>query len=157
MEKATFAAGCFWGVEETFRCTKGVSETEAGYTGGKTDNPTYEDVCSGMTGHVEAVQLEFDQEIISYEELLDVFWGLHNPTTRNRQGPDYGSEYMSVIFYHSEEQKIKAEKSRKELQASGQHGDLKIVTTIEKAGPWWPAEAYHQKYVMKKGGGSCRV
>lgn len=157
MEIATFAAGCFWGVEETFRCTKGVKETEVGYTGGHTKNPTYEDVCSDTTGHAEAVQVKFDPNEVSYDELLNIFWENHNPTTMNRQGPDVGSQYRSVIFYHSEEQKKEAEASKKKLQESGKYGDKEIVTEIVEAGPWYPAEEYHQKYVMKKGGGSCHI
>lgn len=157
MEIATFAAGCFWGVEETFRCTKGVQETEVGYIGGHTERPTYEDVCSGTTGHAEAVRVTFDFAEISYESILQIFWDNHNPTTRNQQGPDFGSQYRSVIFYHSEDQKKIAEASKQKLQESKNHGDKEIVTEIVEAGPWYPAEEYHQKYVMKKGGGSCHI
>lgn len=157
MEIATFAAGCFWGVEEMFRCTRGVKETEVGYTGGHTENPTYEDVCSDTTGHAEAVRVTFNPTEISYDEVLKIFWDNHNPTTRNRQGPDVGSQYRSVIFYHLEDQKKAAEASKKKLQESGKYSDKEIVTEIVEAGPWYPAEEYHQKYVMKKGGGSCHV
>lgn len=157
LEAATFAAGCFWGVEETFRCTEGVVETEVGYTGGDFDNPTYEDVCADKTGHAEAVQVKFDPSVISYEDLLGIFWKAHDPTTLNRQGPDVGAQYRSAIFYHSDEQKRLAEKSRKELVETGEYAEGDIVTEIVSAGKWWPAEEYHQKYVMKKGGGSCAV
>lgn len=157
MEIATFAAGCFWGVEETFRCTKGVKETEVGYTGGTKKDPTYEDVCTGGTGHAESVRVTFDPAEISYDELLQIFWSNHNPTTRNQQGPDFGSQYRSVIFYHSEDQKKLAEASKQKLQASEKYSNKEIVTEIVEAGPWYPAEEYHQKYVMKKGGGSCHV
>lgn len=157
METATFAAGCFWGVEETFRCTKGVKETEVGYTGGHTEAPSYEEVCTDGTGHAEAVRVVFDPNEVSYDDLLNIFWENHNPTTRNRQGPDVGSQYRSVIFYHSEDQKKAAEESKKRLQESGKYGDKEIVTEIVEAGPWYKAEEYHQKYVMKKGGGSCHI
>lgn len=157
MEIATFAAGCFWGVEEAFRCTKGVEETEVGYTGGHTENPSYEDVCSDTTGHAEAVRVTFDPDKISYEKLLDVFWQNHNPTMRNRQGPDVGSQYRSVIFYHSDEQKKAAEESKQRLQESAKYQNREIVTELVPAGPWYRAEEYHQKYVMKKGGGSCHI
>ncbi|MEZ4087338.1 MAG: peptide-methionine (S)-S-oxide reductase MsrA [Candidatus Gracilibacteria bacterium] len=157
LQMATFAAGCFWGVEEIFRCTKGVTETEVGYTGGKTENPSYEQVCTDGTGHAEAVQMKFDPTIISYKELLDIFFKNHNPTTMNRQGPDIGSQYRSVIFYHSEEQKKEAEEFVAELQATPKYEGKKIVTQIVPASPWYKAEEYHQKYVMKKGGGSCHV
>lgn len=157
LETATFAAGCFWGVEEIFRCTKGVVETEAGYTGGHKKNPTYEDVCSDATGHAEAVRVTYDPTAVSYDELLDIFWKNHNPTTRNRQGPDVGPQYRSVIFYHTEEQKKAAERSKEELQKSEKYQGREIVTEIALAGPWYKAEEYHQKYVMKKGGGSCHI
>lgn len=154
MEKATFAAGCFWGVEEKFRTTPGVISTKVGYTGGHTENPSYEQVCNKTTGHAEAVELEFDPKKISYEELLNVFWNMHNPTTLNRQGPDFGSQYRSAIFYHSEGQKKLAEKSKEENQSRFTNP---IVTEITEAPAFWDAEDYHQKYIMKRGGGSCHI
>lgn len=157
LETATFAAGCFWGVEEIFRLTKGVVGTEVGYTGGARPNPSYEQVCSEGTGHAEAVQVKFDPSQVSYETLLDIFWKNHNPTTRDRQGPDVGSQYRSAVFYHSEEQKRLAEDSKAALEAAGKFGGREIVTQIVPAAPWYAAEEYHQKYVMKKGGGSCHV
>lgn len=153
-EKATFAAGCFWGVEEKFRTTEGVTSTKVGYIGGHTDNPNYESVCSKTTGHAEAVELEFDQEKISYEALLNIFWHMHNPTTLNRQGPDFGSQYRSAIFYHSDEQKALAEKTKAENQSRFTEP---IVTEITKAPTFWDAEDYHQQYFMKRGGGSCHI
>jgi len=150
MEKATFGAGCFWGVEELFRKTKGVRKTAVGYMGGTLKSPTYEDVCTNATGHAEVVQIEFDPKVVSYEELLDIFWNNHNPTTMNKQGPDVGTQYRSVIFYHSEKQKEIAESSKKKLEKSGQWKS-KIVTEIVKASDFFKAEEYHQKYLMKKG------
>jgi len=149
LEKATFSAGCFWGIEETFRTTKGVVSTMVGYTGGSTSNPTYEDVCSNSTGHAEAVEVKFDPKIVAYDDLLCVFWSLHDPTTPNRQGLDFGSQYRSAIFYHSPQQKRIAEKSLKEEQKNYKS---KIVTEIAPAGKFWKAEEYHQKYVEKHGG-----
>lgn len=149
-EKATFAAGCFWGVESAFRelIGKGVISTEVGYTGGHTEHPTYEQVCSHTTGHAEAVEVVFDPTKISYAELLKVFWGLHDPTTPNRQGPDIGGNYRSAIFCHSPEQKKQAEQSRAELQKTV---EKQIVTEIAPAGSFWPAEDYHQQYAEKRG------
>ncbi|MEK6902587.1 MAG: peptide-methionine (S)-S-oxide reductase MsrA [archaeon] len=155
-ETAMFGAGCFWGVEETFRTTKGVIETAVGYSGGKTKNPTYVDVCSDKTGHVEVVQVKFNPTIVSYEKLLELFWNNHNPTHVNRQGPDFGSQYRSVIFYHSSEQKNAAEKSKKELDASGKWSKP-IATAIESAQPFYAAEEYHQKYLQKRGLESCHI
>jgi peptide-methionine (S)-S-oxide reductase len=155
MEKATFAAGCFWGIEHKFSQVEGVLETSVGYCGGKTENPTYEEVCSDETGHAECVQLFFDPNKISYEQLVEVFWKIHNPTTKNRQGFDVGSQYRSVIFYHSEEQKRIAELSREKLQNSGKLPD-KIVTEIVPAQEFYKAEEYHQKY-YRKHGGSCGI
>lgn len=148
-ETATFAAGCFWGVESAFRelIGKGVISTKVGYTGGHTEHPTYEQVCSHNTGHAEAVEVIFDPKKISYKELLKVFWGLHDPTTLNRQGPDIGSNYRSAIFYHSEEQKRFAEESKAELQKTTHKP---IVTEIAPAGKFWPAEDYHQQYFEKR-------
>ncbi|MBI2079497.1 peptide-methionine (S)-S-oxide reductase MsrA [Candidatus Micrarchaeota archaeon] len=153
LEFATFGAGCFWGVEETFRTLKGIKETMAGYSGGKTKNPTYDDVCSDETGHAEVVQIKFDPKEISYEKLLDVFWSNHNPTTMNQQGPDFGTQYRSVIFYHSKKQKEVAEKSKDKLNKEKFNG--RIVTSIEQAQEFYPAEEYHQKYLMKKGVKVC--
>lgn len=147
-ERATFAAGCFWGVEETFRTLEGVLETAVGYMGGTTDQPTYQLVCTGETGHAEVVDLRFDPTMISYEQLLKKFWAKHNPTTLNRQGWDIGSQYRSAIFYHSEEQRRLAEQSKHELNASGQYVEP-VVTEITAAGPFWRAEEYHQQYVHK--------
>ncbi len=155
-ETAIFAAGCFWGVEELFRTTAGVVSTEVGYTGGKRTNPTYEQVCSGATGHAEAVRVVFDPEKVSYEALLKIFFDNHNPTTLDQQGPDHGSQYRSAIFYLSDEQKTKAEAAKAALAASGRYG-VPIVTEITPAGEFYRAEEYHQQYVMKKGGGACHI
>ncbi len=155
-EKATFGAGCFWGVEETFRNLKGVLSTAAGYAGGKKENPSYEDVCTDKTGHAEVVEVEFDPSQITYEELLDVFWSNHNPTTLNRQGPDVGTQYRSVIFYHSPEQKSAAETSRKKIDASGRFRQP-VVTQIEPAPKFWRAEEYHQRYLEKRGQSHCAI
>src|SRR5215208_8058620 len=144
-EKAMFGAGCFWGVEEAFRNVNGVVSTSVGYAGGTQQNPTYEDVCTDKTGHAEVVEVEFDPSQITYDELLDVFWSNHNPTTLNRQGPDVGTQYRSVIFYHSREQKSAAETSRKNIDASGRFRQS-VVTQIEPAAKFWRAEEYHQRY-----------
>jgi peptide-methionine (S)-S-oxide reductase len=154
METATFAAGCFWGVEEAFRTLDGVGDTCVGYTGGHTDNPSYREVCTDQTGHAEAVQVRYDPATISYAQLLDVFWKCHNPTTRNRQGPDIGSQYRSAIFYHSDAQRAAAEASRDRLQESGRLV-RPVVTEIVPAATFHRAEEYHQKYLLKRGGGSC--
>ena len=154
-EKATFAAGCFWGVEAAFRRLKGVIGTRVGYTGGSKQNPTYEQVCSGRTGHAEAVEITFDSRIISYDQLLTVFWNLHDPAQLNRQGPDIGTNYRSAIFYHTPEQKALAEASRDRLQASTVFRNRKIVTEIVPAGEFFPAEDYHQQYYEKCGRGYC--
>ncbi|EGK07441.1 peptide-methionine (S)-S-oxide reductase [Desmospora sp. 8437] len=156
MARATFGAGCFWGVEEFFRQMKGVTSTAVGYMGGTTENPTYEDVCTDRTGHAEVVDLEYDPSQITYEELLRVFWENHNPTTLNRQGPDIGTQYRSVIFYHSPEQKEAAEKSKQELAASGKWKDP-VVTQIVPAAPFYRAEEYHQRYLQKRGQSSCHL
>lgn len=152
MEKATFAAGCFWGVEEEFRTLPGVQATRVGYTGGRLEHPTYRDVCGGDTGHAEAVEVIFDPAAITYRKLLDVFWECHDPTQLNRQGPDFGTQYRSAIFYHDEAQKAVAEGSLEHLDRSGRFR-RRIVTEIMPAGPFWEAEAYHQKYHLKNGGG----
>ncbi len=148
-EKATFAAGCFWKVEDTFRSLKGVISTCAGYTGGHWPNPCYLDVCSRVTGHAEAVQIEYDANIISYEQLLEVFWNCHDPTQLNRQGPDRGEQYRSAIFYHTAEQEKLARESKRKLKISGRY-DQEIVTQIKQAGEFYLAEEYHQQYLEKK-------
>lgn len=153
-EQATFGAGCFWGVEETLRTTLGVIDTAVGYMGGTMENPTYQDVCTDETGHAEVVQVTFDTEQISYEKLLNIFWSCHNPTTRNMQGPDVGSQYRSVIFTHSPEQKAAAENSKSALDKAKKFVRA-IVTEIVDAAEFYPAEDYHQKYLMKRGMGSC--
>jgi peptide-methionine (S)-S-oxide reductase len=147
-EKAIFASGCFWHPEETYSNVKGVVSTQVGYIGGKTKNPTYANVCGGNTGHVEAVEITFDPEVISYEQLLNLFWGIHDPTSKDRQGPDVGSQYNSVIFYTNSKQKAAATKSKAEQQAKRTE---KIVTPIRKAPVFWPAEEYHQRYMEKHG------
>lgn len=154
MEKATFAAGCFWGVEESFRTLKGVVRTTVGYTGGSFVDPTYEDVCTDTTGHAEAVEVEFDPERVSYEELLAVFWKIHDPTTLNRQGPDTGTQYRSAIFFHTPEQQKAALESRKRLEESGAYG-RPIVTEVTEATRFYPAEEYHQRYLEKRGIKHC--
>ncbi len=150
MEKATFAAGCFWGVEAAFRQVKGIIDTTVGYTGGKTPSPTYEQVCSDLTGHAESVEVLYDPQQVSYEELLEVFWNLHNPTTPNRQGPDVGSQYRSAIFYHTPKQRAAAEASKQRLASRGQH-KRPIVTEIVTASIFYRAEEYHQRYDEKHG------
>lgn len=157
MEKATFAAGCFWGVEATLAAVPGVTRTTVGYEGGTLDNPTYKDVCTDQTGHAEAVELEFDPEKVSYDELLDKFFALHDPTTLNRQGPDWGTQYRSVIFYHSEDQKAQAEAKIERLTTEGRYNPRRIVTRVEPAGTFWRAEDYHQKYLEKRGQASCHI
>jgi peptide-methionine (S)-S-oxide reductase len=156
VEIATFAAGCFWGVEAMFRRMEGVTKTTVGYTGGSTRNPTYEDVCSDRTGHAEAVQVEFDPSRVSYQLLLEAFWHGHDPTQKNRQGPDVGTQYRSAIFVHSPEQAEEAHASLARLQASG---SLKrpIATEIVPAGEFYPAEEYHQQYLEKRGLDSCHL
>ncbi|HEY2797162.1 MAG TPA: peptide-methionine (S)-S-oxide reductase MsrA [Thermoanaerobaculia bacterium] len=156
MAKATFGAGCFWGVEEDFRKIPGVVGTAVGYSGGALANPTYEDVCSDRTGHAEVVQVEYDPAKTSYDTLLDVFWNGHNPTQLNRQGPDVGTQYRSVIFFHDPEQEAVARASKDRVAKSGNFG-RPIVTEISPAQPFWRAEEYHQRYFEKRGGGSCHV
>jgi peptide-methionine (S)-S-oxide reductase len=153
LEIATFAAGCFWGVEDAFMKTKGVKSTKVGYTGGSLTNPTYEDVCTDRTGHAEAIQIKYDPKEISYKELLELFWSIHNPTTKNRQGPDIGTQYRSSIFYHTSEQEKIANEVKQDLDDSKFQN--KIVTEIIAASTFYPAEEYHQKYYQKIGGGSC--
>ena len=155
-EKAIFGAGCFWGVEETFRNLNGVVSTAVGYAGGTKGNPSYEDVCTDRTGHAEVVEVEFDPSQISYDELLDVFWSNHNPTTLNRQGPDMGTQYRSVIFYHSPEQEAEAMASKERVAKSGRF-NRPVVTQIEPAPKFWRAEEYHQRYLAKRGQSHCAI
>lgn len=152
MEKATFAAGCFWGVEDVFAAVPGVVSTRVGYTGGHTEHPSYKDVCTGMTGHAEAVELDFDPAVVSYETLLEIFWKAHDPTQLNRQGPDTGTQYRSAVFCHTAEQQVLAEVSLERLDSSGRLR-RRIVTEIVPAATFWVAEEYHQKYHQKHGGG----
>lgn len=156
MAKATFAAGCFWGVEATFRQIPGVTSTRVGYTGGDLANPTYKDVCTDRTGHAEAVEVEFDPARVQYEQLLNVFWENHDPTQFNRQGPDYGSQYRSAVFFHSPEQEQTARASKDELQKSGRF-TRSIVTQIVPATTFYEAEDYHQQYLEKRGLASCHI
>lgn len=151
-ELATFAAGCFWGVEAEFRKLPGVINATVGYSGGHFPHPSYEDVCTGKTGHAESTQVQFDPAVVIYDRLLAAFWEMHDPTTLNRQGPDVGSQYRSVIFYHSEEQKKQALASK---EAEQKKHKKPIVTEIIPAGDFWKAEEYHQRYFEKHGGGSC--
>ena len=153
---ALHAAGCFWGVEETFRQLPGVLETAVGFMGGSTANPSYRDVCGGRTGHAEVVHLEYDPDRISYDELLEAFWSCHDPTTLNRQGPDVGDQYRSAIFYHTPEQEAAARASKERLDAAGRFR-RPIVTAIEPAAAFWRAEEYHQRYLEKRGEAACRV
>lgn len=154
MTIATFAAGCFWGVEARFRQVNGVRSTRVGYTGGSTIDPDYKQVCTGTTGHAEAIEVTFDPDIVSFEGLLDVFWKIHDPTTLYRQGPDIGTQYRSAIFYHDDQQRQQALAAKKALDASG-HFSHPIVTEITAASIFYPAEEYHQCYLEKKGLGSC--
>jgi peptide-methionine (S)-S-oxide reductase len=154
MEKATFAAGCFWELETVFVRLEGVEKTTIGYTGGKIKNPTYEQVCTDKTGHAEAVQIIYNPKIITYEQLLETFWIIHDPTQKNRQGPDIGTQYRSAIFYHNQEQKQIAEKSKKQREKDL---GIKIQTEITLAKEFYPAEEYHQKYLKKQGRTSCRI
>jgi peptide-methionine (S)-S-oxide reductase len=149
-KKATFAAGCFWGPEASFREVEGVVDATVGYTGGHYKNPSYEMVCTGRTGHTEAVEIEFDPSRVSYETLLEVFWAIHDPTTLNRQGPDVGTQYRSAIFYHDESQRKAAEASKRRLEESG-HFEDPIVTEITPASEFYPAEEYHQRYYERMG------
>jgi len=152
--KATFGAGCFWGVEAAFRRLDGVTATEVGYAGGATANPTYEQVCSHSTGHAEVVEVTFDPDRIPYEQLLAVFFAEHDPTQLNRQGPDIGDQYRSVVFVHDAAQRAAAEASRDRVQ---ERLSKPVVTQIEDAPPFWPAEDYHQRYLEKRGLASCHV
>jgi peptide-methionine (S)-S-oxide reductase len=150
LQLATFAAGCFWGVEEAFHGIKGVKSTIVGYTGGWFTNPTYRDVCAGKTGHAEAVQVQFDPNEVSYEGLLDIFWSIHNPTTKNRQGPDIGSQYRSMIAYHTPQQELLSKRSKEDLESSGKLNGRRIVTEIVPASSFYKAEEYHQKYYQRE-------
>jgi len=153
---ATFAAGCFWGVEATFRQLPGVTATRVGYIGGKTTNPTYEEVCTDRTGHAEAVEVTYDPARVSYDDLLRVFWENHDPTQRNRQGPDVGAQYRSAIFYHDPEQEAAARASKERLDRSGAH-KRPIVTEIVPAPAFFEAEGYHQQYLEKRGLAACHI
>jgi peptide-methionine (S)-S-oxide reductase len=155
-EKAMFGAGCFWGVEATFRNIKGVTDVAVGYAGGTKENPSYEDVCSDETGHAEVVEVMFDPAQVSYNQLLDVFWSNHNPTTLNRQGPDVGAQYRSVIFYYTPEQKAAAEQSKAGLDKSGKFRQP-VVTQIEPAPKFYRGEEYHQRYLEKRGVTHCAI
>ena len=155
-ELATFAAGCFWGVESVFKQVTGVMETTVGYTGGTVPDPAYRQVCTGITGHAEAVLIRYDPKIVSYEELLSLFWRIHDPTTPNRQGPDVGTQYRSAIFYHNDRQKRAAEESKDKFDRTGSYIN-KATTQIIPASPFYEAEEYHQDYFEKQGGGSCHV
>lgn len=154
---ATFGAGCFWGVEEAFRTVDGVISTAVGYMGGFIENPGYEQVCTGETGHAEVVQVTYDPARVSYEDLLAIFWSIHDPTQLNRQGPDIGPNYRSVIFYHDAEQGTIARRSKLDIEVSGRFGSKSIMTAIQPAGPFWRAEEYHQQYFAKRGGGRCHI
>ena len=156
LQNAIFAAGCFWGVEAAFRRMKGVLSTEVGYTGGVSSDPGYEDVCTGRTGHAEAVEVTFDPAQISYNDLLRLFWEIHDPTTLNRQGPDIGNQYRSAIFFNSPEQESAAQLSKEKLEDSGMYDDV-IVTEITPASTFYKAEDYHQQYLEKRGLATCHI
>jgi peptide-methionine (S)-S-oxide reductase len=156
MAKATFAAGCFWGVEATFRQLPGVISTRVGYTGGSTTNPTYKEVCTDTTGHAEAVEIEYDPARLSYDKLLEVFWENHDPTQLNRQGPDWGKQYRSAIFFHTPDQETAARKSKEQLEKSRRFSKP-IATQIVPAVAFFEAEDYHQQYLEKKGLASCHI
>ena len=155
MEKATFGAGCFWGVEAAFRKVKGAKTTAVGYSGGTLKNPTYEGVCAGLTGHAEVVQVSYDQAEVSYQDLLDVFWEVHDPTTLNQQGPNAGTQYRSAIFFHTPKQEAAARASKENLEASGRY-QRPIVTEITPTSEFYRAEEYHQQYLEKRGQAHCR-
>jgi peptide-methionine (S)-S-oxide reductase len=156
MEKATFGAGCFWGVEAAFRQVPGVADAVVGYSGGTMENPTYRDVCTDTTGHAEVVQVTYDPAKLSYDQLLDVFWKLHDPTQVNRQGPDFGKQYRSAIFFHTPEQEKTARAAKERLGKSGRFS-RPIATEITPAGPFYKAEDYHQRYLEKRGITSCHI
>jgi peptide-methionine (S)-S-oxide reductase len=156
MQIATFGAGCFWGVEAAFRRVRGVVSPSVGYSGGHFPNPTYHDVCTDGTGHVEVVRVEYDPSQVSYEELLNVFWEIHDPTTLNQQGPDVGTHYRSVIFFHTREQEATARASKEALERSGRFRNL-VVTEIVPASEFYRAEEYHQRYLEKRGLAQCEI
>ena len=155
-EIATFGAGCFWGIEAAFRRVPGVLDAAVGYSGGRTENPSYQDVCTDTTGHAEVVQVTFDPEKLSYDQLLNVFWTIHDPTQVNRQGPDHGAQYRTAIFFHSPEQEAAAKKSKQAIEASGKLR-RPVATEITPAGSFWRAEEYHQRYLEKRGAASCHI
>ena len=157
IEKATFGAGCFWGVEAAFAAIPGVTATAVGYEGGATERPTYKDVCTDRTGHAEVVELDFDPAQVTYGRLLDAFFELHDPTTLNRQGPDRGTQYRSAIFFHSPQQQAQAEAKIEQLTGAGGYLPKRIVTKVEPAQTFWRAEEYHQKYLEKRGQASCHI
>jgi peptide-methionine (S)-S-oxide reductase len=157
IEKATFGAGCFWGVEAAFAAIPGVTATAVGYEGGSLALPTYKDVCTDKTGHAEVVELDFDPEKVTYEQLLDAFFALHDPTTLNRQGPDWGTQYRSTIFFHSHEQQEQAQAKIDQLTAEGRFSPKLIVTLVVPAKTFWRAEEYHQRYLEKHSQGSCHI
>jgi peptide-methionine (S)-S-oxide reductase len=157
MEKATFGAGCFWGVEAAFAAMPGVTATAVGYEGGSMDQPSYKDVCTDQTGHAEVVELDFDNEKISYAQLLEAFFSLHDPTTLNRQGPDWGKQYRSVVFFHSPEQEQRARAKIEQLGNEGRFKPRRIVTQVVPATTFWRAEEYHQRYLEKRGQASCHI
>jgi len=156
MAKATFGAGCFWGVELAFRQVPCVTDTAVGYAGGEVDSPTYEQVCTGQTRHAEVVQVEYDPQQVSYEQLLEVFWNCHDPTQQNRQGPDVGTQYRSAIYFHDVAQQSAAEKSKQALESSGRF-PRPIATEISPASTFWRAEEYHQQYLEKRGERGCHL
>ncbi|MBN1393975.1 MAG: peptide-methionine (S)-S-oxide reductase MsrA [Pirellulales bacterium] len=156
MEKASFAAGCFWGVEAAFRNLEGVTSTAVGYSGGKSEYPSYEEVCTGETGHAEMVLVEYDPAVVAYEKLLETFWNCHDPTQLNRQGPDVGTQYRSIIFHHTPRQRVAALASKEALQRSGKH-NRPIATEILPASTFYRAEEYHQRYYEKHGAAGCRA
>jgi peptide-methionine (S)-S-oxide reductase len=157
MEKATFGAGCFWGVEAALAAIPGVKATAVGYEGGSQEQPTYRDVCSDSSGHAEVVELDFDPSEVSFERLLDAFFELHDPTTLNRQGPDWGTQYRSAIFYHSPEQEAAAKAKIEQLTADGRYKPKRVVTKVEAAQTFWRAEEYHQRYLEKRGQANCHI
>ncbi len=156
-EKATFGAGCFWGVEMKFAAMPGVMRTAVGYEGGAVERPTYQDVCTDETGHAEVVEIEFDGDKVSYDQLLDMFFALHDPTTMNRQGPDWGTQYRSAIFFHSAEQERLAKAKIEQLTTEGRYKTKRIVTQVVPAQTFWRAEEYHQRYLEKRGAASCHI
>ncbi len=157
IEKATFGAGCFWGVEAAFAALPGVTATAVGYEGGSVDRPSYRDVCTDTTGHAEVVELDFDNQKISFNQLLDAFFELHDPTTANRQGPDWGTQYRSAIFFHSPEQESQAKAKIEQLTNEGRYKPKRVVTKVEPAQTFWCAEEYHQRYLEKRGQASCHI